>query len=144
MSNLTGKQKRFINEYLMDFNATQAAIRAGYSGKTAQQQSSRLLLNVVVQEIINSELDEVHRKQKKMLIRASDTAINALIEMVELGKGLAKVQAANSILDRSGHKAIDRLQADVKTEVINADEIKSKLFERFIKQMPKESGSTGD
>lgn len=33
---LTGKQRRFIEEYLIDFNATQAAIRAGYSEKTAQ------------------------------------------------------------------------------------------------------------
>jgi len=49
---LTPKQERFVAEYLIDLNATQAAIRAGYSEKTAQQQSSRLLLNVVVQEAI--------------------------------------------------------------------------------------------
>jgi phage terminase small subunit len=45
---LTEKQARFIAEYLIDLNATKAAIRAGYSEKTAQQQGSRLLLNVVV------------------------------------------------------------------------------------------------
>jgi phage terminase small subunit len=33
---LTLKQERFINEYLIDLNATQAAIRAGYSEKTAR------------------------------------------------------------------------------------------------------------
>ncbi len=49
---LTAKQERFVAEYLIDLNATQAAIRAGYSEKTAQQQGSRLLLNVVVQEAI--------------------------------------------------------------------------------------------
>nr|WP_312967783.1 terminase small subunit [Brucella intermedia] len=49
---LTPKQERFVAEYLIDLNATQAAIRAGYSEKTAQQQGSRLLLNVVVQEAI--------------------------------------------------------------------------------------------
>ena len=37
MSKLTAKQQRFIEEYLIDLNATQAAIRAGYSGKTAGQ-----------------------------------------------------------------------------------------------------------
>ena len=33
---LTPKQQQFVREYLIDFNATQAAIRAGYSPKTAQ------------------------------------------------------------------------------------------------------------
>ena len=45
---LTPKQQRFVDEYLIDLNATQSAIRAGYSKKTAQQIGSRLLLNVVV------------------------------------------------------------------------------------------------
>lgn len=40
---LTPKQARFIAEYLIDLNATQAAIRAGYSAKTAEQQGPRLL-----------------------------------------------------------------------------------------------------
>ncbi len=49
---LTAKQQRFCDEYLIDLNATQAAIRAGYSEKTAQEQASRLLLNVMVQNYI--------------------------------------------------------------------------------------------
>lgn len=49
---LTDKQKRFCDEYLIDLNATQAAIRAGYSPKTAEQTASRLLRNVKVQEYI--------------------------------------------------------------------------------------------
>ena len=40
---LTPKRQRFIAEYLIDLNAKQAAIRAGYSVKTAERQSSRLL-----------------------------------------------------------------------------------------------------
>lgn len=45
---LTAKQQRFVDEYLKDLNATQAAIRAGYSKNTAEQQASRLLTNVKV------------------------------------------------------------------------------------------------
>ena len=45
---LTPRQERFAAEYSKDLNATQAAIRAGYSPRTAQQAGSRLLLNVVV------------------------------------------------------------------------------------------------
>ncbi|WLF95681.1 terminase small subunit [Brucella intermedia] len=50
--NLTPKQERFVAEYLIDLNATQAAIRAGYSEKTATEQGSRLLTNVKVQQAI--------------------------------------------------------------------------------------------
>jgi phage terminase small subunit len=46
---LTLKQKTFVLEYLSNgFNATKAAISAGYSEKTAQEQGSRLLSNVMV------------------------------------------------------------------------------------------------
>lgn len=51
---LTPKQQLFVSEYLVDLNATQAAIRAGYSAKTADQQGSRLLTNVKVQEAIQA------------------------------------------------------------------------------------------
>ena len=43
MQSLTAKQQKFVAEYLVDLNATQAAIRSGYRQKTAQEQSSRLL-----------------------------------------------------------------------------------------------------
>lgn len=52
MAKLTPKQQRFVDEYLVDLNATQAAIRAGYAERTAQEQSSRLLSNVMVQNAI--------------------------------------------------------------------------------------------
>ena len=49
---LTAKQKRFCDEYLIDLNATQAAIRAGYKKETAYSQGQRLLKNVEVQKHI--------------------------------------------------------------------------------------------
>ena len=45
---LNDRQRRFVAEYLADLNATQAAIRAGYSAATASEQASRLLANVKV------------------------------------------------------------------------------------------------
>jgi phage terminase small subunit len=45
---LTPKQSAFIEEFACDMNATQAAIRAGYSAKTAKEQATRLLSNVHV------------------------------------------------------------------------------------------------
>lgn len=49
---LTPKQQQFCLEYLKDFNGTQAAIRAGYSKKTANEQAARMLANVSIQNYI--------------------------------------------------------------------------------------------
>lgn len=51
-TNLKGKRKLFCEEYLKDNNATQAAIRAGYSKKTAGSQGQRLLKNVEIEEYV--------------------------------------------------------------------------------------------
>lgn len=55
---LTAKQKQFVREYLVDLNATQAAIRAGYSSRTASEQAARLLANVKVQTAIQAAMDK--------------------------------------------------------------------------------------
>lgn len=76
MAKLTAKQQRFCDEYLIDLNATQAAIRAGYSPKTACEQASRLLANVKVQEVI----------AVKMAIRSKRTGINQDRVLMEIAK----------------------------------------------------------
>ena len=55
---LTPKQKRFVDEYLIDLNATQAAIRAGYSPKTANEQGARLLANVSIAQTIQKAMQD--------------------------------------------------------------------------------------
>lgn len=57
-SRLTPKQSVFVQEYLIDLNASQAAIRAGYSAKTAQEQSARLLSNVIVSAAVQKAMAE--------------------------------------------------------------------------------------
>ncbi|MHC1628202.1 MAG: terminase small subunit [Candidatus Nezhaarchaeales archaeon] len=54
----------FVVEYPKDFNGTQAAIRAGYSKKTAKQQATRLLSKVYIQEAIGNALGERIEKTK--------------------------------------------------------------------------------
>ncbi len=49
---MTPKQEQFVREYLIDLNATQAAIRCGYSAKTANREGARLLSNAVIAEAI--------------------------------------------------------------------------------------------
>lgn len=52
MADLTDRQQRFVDEYLIDLNATQAAIRSGYSARTAQEQSSVLLSKPMIAEAV--------------------------------------------------------------------------------------------
>src|SRR5690606_8095004 len=59
---LNEKQQRFCLEYLIDYNATQAAIRAGYSPKTAGQQGFDLLKKLEIQEFIKMSSQKTFNK----------------------------------------------------------------------------------
>src|SRR5262245_26754988 len=61
---LTPRQQRFVEEYLIDLNATQAAIRAGYSSKTAGQQGERLLKNVEIKAAVDDAISERSERTK--------------------------------------------------------------------------------
>ncbi len=74
---LTAQQRLFVAEYLKDNNATRAAIRAGYSKKTAREQSSRLLSNVKVAQAIA-------RQQKASIARTLGSADEVLVQMWQL------------------------------------------------------------
>lgn len=68
---LTPKQHRFVHEYSVDMNGTQAAIRAGYSAKTAGSQAERLLKNVDVAKAVAEEQERTAEKigvTKEMII----------------------------------------------------------------------------
>ena len=55
---LNDKQRRFVNEYLIDLNATQAAIRAGYSPKTAYSHGDRLLKDIEIKKLIGERMSD--------------------------------------------------------------------------------------
>lgn len=59
---LNPKQQRFVEEYLIDLNATQAAIRAGYSEKTAYSQGHDLLKKPEIQDAISKGVDNLSKK----------------------------------------------------------------------------------
>lgn len=59
---LNEKQKRFADEYLIDLNATQAAIRAGYSARSADVQGARLLANARVRAYIDARMAELSKR----------------------------------------------------------------------------------
>lgn len=75
---LTSRRRRFIAEYLIDLNAKQAAIRAGYSKKTAKEQAARLLTFVNVRESIDAALS-------KRIEKIELTADRVLTELSRMG-----------------------------------------------------------
>jgi phage terminase small subunit len=90
---LTRKQSMFCAEYRIDFNGTRAAIRAGYSPKTADMQASRLLRNVKVQ-------NEVKRLQEEKIQATGVTAeyvINSLRNVAN------RCMQEEPVLDREGN-----------------------------------------
>lgn len=80
MAKLSDKQELFAREYLKDLNATQAAIRAGYSEKTARSQGNRLLTNVDIQDRI-SALKSVRNEQVQV---DANYVLRRLVEIDEM------------------------------------------------------------
>ena len=76
---LTPKQERFVQEYLVDLNATQAAIRAGYSAKTASRIGQQLLAKTCISEAIQKAM----KKREKRTEVTQDYVIAKLREIVE-------------------------------------------------------------
>lgn len=62
MAKLTAKQQRFCDEYLIDLNATQAAIRAGYSPKGMNKRVSRMMANEGIQAYIKERQKELEER----------------------------------------------------------------------------------
>lgn len=102
---LTEKQKRFVDEYLVDLNATQAAIRAGYSERNADKIGSELLGKTRVSEAI----------QEAIKLRQERTEITQDMVLEEL----ARVAFANGtdfarVAERDGAQVV---------EIVNTDDV---------------------
>ena len=91
----TAKKKVFAEEYLMDLNATQAAIRAGYSEKTAKSQGQRLLTDVDVAAYIAKGKEERSERTKIdadwLLKRLADEAEADVADLYNEAGGLKPV-----------------------------------------------------
>lgn len=109
---MTQKQKRFIEEYLIDLNATQAAIRAGYSPDTAQQTGSENLSKPVIRAQIDRAMAE----------RSKRTGVNAERVVQELAK-IAFVNAAEVIDPKTATVKEDALPED--TAAIQSVKVKT-------------------
>lgn len=92
MSDLTDKQRLFVQEYLVDLNATQAAIRAGYSEATAYAQGSRLLKHVEIAAAIAAA--QGARSERTEITQ--DYVLQGIVETIE------RCKQATPVLDHEG------------------------------------------
>lgn len=102
---LTEKQKRFCDEYLVDLNATQAAIRAGYSKKTAKQIAQQNLTKLDIQEYIKKRMV----KKEDALIAKQDEVLQTLTRVLrrqEMDTVVVTCKERSSRYDENGKKVI--------------------------------------
>ena len=96
MGNISDKQATFVTEYLKDLNATQAAIRAGYSAKTAKQQGARLLTNAdILAAVVTAKADRGERTRIDadwVLTRLAEEADADLADLYDDGGNLLPVK----------------------------------------------------
>lgn len=122
---LTPKQKRFCNEYLIDLNATQAAIRAGYSKKTSyaigQENLKKVEIQNYMQKIMNEKEDDLIASQDEVLQYLTRVMRREEKESVVITK---KVETTNWILNELTGKKDKQV---VKEEVAEIVEIPTKV-----------------
>lgn len=93
---MNDRQRRFVEEYLVDLNATQAAIRAGYAERTARSQGQRLLTKVDVAA-------EIEKRQAE---RSERTEISQDYVVSKLQSVAERCMQAEPVMNRDGTQAI--------------------------------------
>lgn len=119
MAKLTEKQKRFCEEYLVDLNATQAAIRAGYKKERASEQAHQLLQKTTVSAFIA----ELREKQSERTGLTADRVIQeiaaiAFTEDVEI-TGKEKMHALELLGKHLGAFDQKPVQVEIKDDPLS-------------------------
>ena len=141
MAKLTDKQTAFVREYLVDLNATQAAIRAGYSERTANAQAGRLLANVGIREAIENAQA---KRARRVEIKAEDV-LRGVIEVTTQARDSGDLKTALKGYELQG-KHLGMWTERVKQEVSGPDggPVASEIVVRFVEPDGEQSGEAGD
>ena len=118
---MTDKQKRFCDEYLIDCNATQAAIRAGYSPKTAYSIGEENLKKPELKTYIDERLEQLHSEK-----------IADAQEVLEYLTSVMRGEHTEQVLrlDGDGVQVVDSVQTPTRDK-LKAAELIGKRYGRF-------------
>ncbi|WP_417733110.1 terminase small subunit [Rosistilla oblonga] len=113
---LTPKQQRFVEEYLVDLNVTQAAIRAGYSEKTAYAIGHKLLKNAEIQEAtkeaINKRSERTGVTQDRVLAELAKIGFQDIRKAVRWGRSPVDQDSTNADPNGLGIYPIELVPSD--------------------------------
>ncbi len=129
MAKMTDKQRIFCDEYLIDLNATQAAIRAGYSKKTAQQIGTENLAKPVIKEYIAARMAE----KESALIADQDEVLKYLTSVLR-----GETQSEVVVVEGTGNGASEARtmhKAPDEKERLKAAELLGKRYSLFKENM---------
>ena len=126
---LTAKQQRFCDEYLIDLNATQAAIRAGYSKKTAYAIGEQNLKKLELKKYIEQRMAE----KEKSLIADQDEVLKYLTSVLR-GESQSEVVVVENIGDYMSEARKVQKAPDEK-ERLKAAELLGKRYSLFTDKM---------
>lgn len=136
MADLNPRQARFVEEYLLDLNATQAAIRAGYSERSARQMATQNLAHEGVQAAIQAARAE--RSERTQL--GADWVVNRLKEIAET--------CMEKAVDKDGDEKqqfVDAGQANKALELLGKHlgifTEKLELKQRYVARIPEPASS---
>ena len=107
---MNAKQSMFVTEYLTDLNATQAAIRAGYSKRTAYSIGQRLLKNVEVQNAIEQAMSE---RQSKLIASREQRQEFWTAIMRDESEDMKHRLRASELLAKSENDFTEHIKAEV-------------------------------
>ena len=120
----TARMEKFCHEYLIDLNATQAAIRAGYSAKTAAQQGERLLRKVD----IAGQVTKAQAERSKRTEDSQDAVIADLLRLLDGAETAEQFAAAIRAAELRGkHLGMFLERSETKSEVTLKGELVAKL-----------------
>lgn len=106
---LTPKQARFVEEYLVDLNATQAAIRAGYSARNADVDGPRLLgkagIQAAIQDRRKTLSDKLDLSQERLLAEYAKVGFSNISDFVEITRDGFRVKP--TVVDERGTLRVD-------------------------------------
>lgn len=133
MSKLTLKQKRFADEYIITGNATESAVKAGYSKKYANTNASKLLQNTTIKKYIDERLEildsEKIADQKEVLqylsaVMRGEHKEKTLISIGEFGQEIVDIDVgakdrlkAAELLGRRYKLFTDKVEMDVSSDI---------------------------
>ena len=125
---LTNKQKAFCREYVIDHNGTQAAIRACYSRRTANEQAARLLAKVSIKDYI-ARLEAAHSVQADMTV---EKVQQMYLDAIELA--VSNNQPSAAVSGITGIARLYGMDKDASTDKQEAEALTPEELELLLEQ----------